>query len=568
MIAMKWMLPLLMSITLLLANPVAGKDKGPFKIQSYDYLGFIIHTMHAFQHTPDGGSLISFTYVWDNSILCEGKYGNTKSALVKLNASGKVEWKMCYPTRSTHFSVIRPDGKGNYFITGHTNQDLVSKAPLSNLKIFLTRITAGGDVLWTQYYGDPGVQEKIHHLEATQDGGCLMVGEYPRILHQKNDFNVDFYALKVNAKGEKQWIKTFDKSRWDKFNVVRQKADGNYILGGSGIGKETDKVAPGTAWIMELNQQGELVWEKNFGGGKYDYIAELMITKDGYIFLGRESGQNNNRGTHCGREGFWIYSIGKKGESRWSRYYHHRSPAARTYGINRTLLPTYDGGFILGGVDLSDIKDGNIWMARFTKDGELVGDKVMELKGCQGVLYFQKTNDGYVAAGFGDNHKTSIGSVDNWIMHFTLKDDQDLPELATKTHDSDSSEYDVLMEIGEEQASKPKSNQKGKDEELAGDETEEPFVFDQPMFVSFEDQRETHFNIFPNPARDHVTLQLDETQPEVSISIFTDRGKQVYSNSWKNTREIQLSLQGFASGIYFVRLAYRDKQSVVKLVIL
>jgi hypothetical protein len=59
--------------------------------------------------------------------------------------------------------------------------------------------------------------------------------------------------------------------------------------------------------------------------------------------------------------------------------------------------------------------------------------------------------------------------------------------------------------------------------------------------------------IWPNPARDKLTLQLEETTTSGLLTVFNAQGKALYQQDW-NGNEYELSVDAWARGIYWVRL--------------
>jgi hypothetical protein len=64
----------------------------------------------------------------------------------------------------------------------------------------------------------------------------------------------DYWLIKVDALGQKQWERSYGGDREDKLQVVQQTADGGYILEGtsdSGVsGDKTVPPQPGVTWLV------------------------------------------------------------------------------------------------------------------------------------------------------------------------------------------------------------------------------------------------------------------------------------------------------------------------------
>src|SRR3954465_12109708 len=85
---------------------------------------------------------------------------------------------------------------------------------------------------------------------------------------------------------EIQWQRSFGGSTNDIIRVVRQTSDGGYIVGGpsaSAVGGTKTNANFGTNdfWLVKTDASGQKQWEKVFGGSDDDYLYDLRLTSDG-----------------------------------------------------------------------------------------------------------------------------------------------------------------------------------------------------------------------------------------------------------------------------------------------
>ena len=89
----------------------------------------------------------------------------------------------------------------------------------------------------------------------------------------------------------KQWDARFGGSESDQLHSLQQTADGGYILGGysySGISGDKTQASHGGAdyWIVKTDAGGVKQWDARFGGGDDDVLYSLQQTADGGYILG------------------------------------------------------------------------------------------------------------------------------------------------------------------------------------------------------------------------------------------------------------------------------------------
>ncbi|MDQ3290167.1 MAG: hypothetical protein M3Q05_02640, partial [Bacteroidota bacterium] len=89
----------------------------------------------------------------------------------------------------------------------------------------------------------------------------------------------------------KVWDKTLGGSKPEKFEVMVPTSDGGYLLGGSSVsGISGDKSQPNKGkedyWIVKTNNNGQKLWDKVYGGSDNDHLTAIVPTSDGGYLLG------------------------------------------------------------------------------------------------------------------------------------------------------------------------------------------------------------------------------------------------------------------------------------------
>jgi hypothetical protein len=77
----------------------------------------------------------------------------------------------------------------------------------------------------------------------------------------------------------------------------------------------------------------------------------------------------------------------------------------------------------------------------------------------------------------------------------------------------------------------------------------------------------TNISVFPNPANNHVTIDLKETFSKYEISIFDISGKEVYAKSINDELQfISIDISSFIKGVYMIAIISEDKRIVIPLI--
>lgn len=99
--------------------------------------------------------------------------------------------------------------------------------------------------------------------------------------------------------------------------------------------------------IVKLDQQGNKLWDRYYGGNRHDYLVSSVATQEGGFLLAGTSysGQGPNKKEHSlGGSDLWILKLDENGEEQWQK----------TLGTSRndqasTAVQSADLGFFVAG---------------------------------------------------------------------------------------------------------------------------------------------------------------------------------------------------------------------------
>lgn len=276
-----------------------------------------------------------------------------------------------------------------------------------DLDYWVWKMDEKGELDWQKSFGGSGF-DLLQSIKNTRDGGFILAGtSSSNADFQKKDSCrgvTDFWVIKLDAKGEEQWQKTIGGSGQDELLCAFQTRDGGYMLGGSSSSspeiikndnpneKKALDVKPDLYakteksrgnmdyWIVKLDKEGTVVWQKTYGGEYADLLRSMEQTKDGGYILGgysnsSQSGEKVDANTGIGD--YWIVKIDDVGSIEWQK----------TYGGNGdnqiyVIHQTQEGGYIAGGNSNSttpltslggSVRSGtDIWVLKLDEKGAVV----------------------------------------------------------------------------------------------------------------------------------------------------------------------------------------------------
>lgn len=226
--------------------------------------------------------------------------------------------------------------------------------------------------LWDYRFGGTNY-DYITSFQQTTDGGFILGGYSGSGISgdktQPSWGNLDYWIVKIDALGIKQWDKRFGGVDDDILSTVAQTSDGGYILGGYSTSQMTgDKTEASRGyndyWIVKTDSLGVKMWDKRYGGTEDDLLVALSPTSDkGYALAGYSgSGIGGDKSESCrGYHDYWLVKTDSMGTLQWDKTY-----GGSDYDFCINLLLTDDGGYLLGGASSSPAgfeKTQNMWGA-------------------------------------------------------------------------------------------------------------------------------------------------------------------------------------------------------------
>jgi predicted secreted protein len=292
---------------------------------------------------------------------------------------------------------------GGYILLGETESFGAGGADF-----WLIKTDARGNKQWEKTFGgseDDGAAGWLPDwgwgsVQQTKDGGFILLGT--TLSFGAGD--ADFWLIKTDANGNKEWERTFGGSSFDWGLSVQQTKDGGFILLGytSSFGARLIDF-----WLIKTDARGKKQWDKTLGGRVDDYGSSVQQTKDGgYILLGWTASFSE-------AYDFLLIKTDASGEKQWERTFGGS-------GFNRgvSVQQTSDGGYILLGYTSSFGAGGaDFWLIKTDANGNKLWDKTFGGSKGDGGRSVQQTSDGgYILLGY--TYSFGAGDADFWLIKY------------------------------------------------------------------------------------------------------------------------------------------------------
>jgi hypothetical protein len=241
------------------------------------------------------------------------------------------------------YSITSVDG-GDYLLAGST-----ASYGAGGSDVWVLKINDEGSILWNITLGGPK-NDIGRDIAPTTDDGFIIVGD-------TSSYGAgwsDVWLIKMNADGSVSWNQTHGGSMNDSGRSVKETSEGFIIAGNSD--SFGDSLVEG--YTVNVDMEGNLVWEKTFGGSADDYAESVELFADeGYLVTGYTSS------TGTGESDVWLFSVSGDGNLVDETFYGG-SMRDRMYKIHATS----DGGYILVGFTWSFGSGGNGYLIKITME--------------------------------------------------------------------------------------------------------------------------------------------------------------------------------------------------------
>jgi hypothetical protein len=211
-----------------------------------------------------------------------------------------------------------------------------------------------------------------------------------------------------------EWQKYLGGNGDESANSVQETKDLGYIV--AGYTSSSDGIAVGYKgkydyWIVKVDSNGVIEWQKCLGGSGIDCAQDIHQTNDlGYIVAGYTNSKDGDISKNNGDYDFWIVKLNDTGYIMWQKCLGGTSDD-RAYDIQETD----DGGYVVAGYtgsndadvigkhegDNSIIPSTDFWIVKINATGSIQWQKCLGGSSWDAATSIVQTNErDYVVAGW------------------------------------------------------------------------------------------------------------------------------------------------------------------------
>ncbi len=392
---------------------------------------------------------------YSNSPLLGDKTQNSHNSsddywIVRIDDAGNKLWDKSFGGNNPDvlYRMLETEDKG-FLLGGYSSGGISGDKtqPSQGAEDFwIVRIDSVGNKLWDKRYGGTGI-EYLFALEYCEDKGFIMggfsssgiSGDKTQANHDPGGFYYDYWIIKVDSLGNKQWDKSYGGNEDDFLRLIIKTRDHGYLLGGATNSDSTGDMTQKSRgyrdfWIVKVDSTGNKQWDKRYGGDDEEDLFSAKELSDGYILAGSSgSFMSGDKTNNFG--GYWFVRVDTAGNILWDK-----SCADLTGAQLKEISLTGDNGFLLSGVSASPVyedKSGDsqgqdqLWVVKVDSLGTKEWDKTIFTYSTAEGLALPLSEHCYIAAtsttagisGYKSepNWDASLNTFDYWFIKFCIE---------------------------------------------------------------------------------------------------------------------------------------------------
>jgi Secretion system C-terminal sorting domain len=383
--------------------------------------------------TLDGGYIFT-GYTRSNNGDADSNHGVSNVWVVKIAASGAVQWENCYggSMNEVGYDILQnPDS--SYVIVGScssTNGDVSGLH--GETDIWFIRLSPTGSLLNQKCIGG-SYDEEGNSILKTADGGYIIAGtcDPTNLAYTIGDLNaVHVWLVKLSATDSIEWAKVYGGSHQDVVRNIIPTLDGGYIFCGNSYSNEGDvtghhgdSTTP-DIWVVKLSDTGAIQWEKSLGGSYKDRAGQILQNADSSYIIACSTQSWDGDVTYnpyAGptNESGWIIKLAPDGVKLWDKCLNY-------YGYDGyfSISQTHDNGYVCTGYTTPSVViplPTKVWATKISDTGHSEWNASYGGSGGDaGLNVYQNSDSSYTVFGNTNSNDSDVsgnhGAGDGWVF--------------------------------------------------------------------------------------------------------------------------------------------------------
>ncbi len=422
---------------------------------------------------------------------------------------------------------------------------------IGNTDVYIAKINSIGKLIWDKALGDTQINWAEDFIQTT-DKSYIITGY--TTTEENNDY--DILVMKIDSLGNLLWKKSYGGEKWDHGHSIIETPDNDFVITG-----ETYSEGNGNndIFLLKINQQGDSLWNKTFGGNLTDVGYDVSLCNDSSYII---TGYTNSFGN--GAFDMYILKVNQLGDTIWTKTIGGPLDDKAFSGIENKNHEIVLTGSTLNynakkqdGIIVKTDSIGNYKWERL-----IGGDNNEEfyeiIENINGGYFITGYTESYGYAGTKDCYSILTNS-DGWFIGGPTygRENFDISKSCIQTSDKGYLTIGSTESLG-----------LGLSNILVVKRDSNTFTNENNYshFTDIETYNEKSIALYPNPVADFLYIKTDQNNPMKEVIIYNSVGSMVYRKSTDSNLSHTISFKDFQKGMYIISIAF-EKQTIFKKII-
>jgi len=323
--------------------------------------------------TQEGGfAILGTSFSNQSGDKKENNLGGSDVWLIRLSENGEELWQKTLGTKSNDeaSAVVQSTDQG-FFVAGNINDN---RKLFGSKDVFVSKLGKDGKLIQTTILGGKSRDEVTDMIPTPDGGAAVLIYSTSGKSENLNNSETQNSAQNNNSQSSNSQNENV---RAELTSLVK-----------TFVGKSGDGFGNGDYWVIKLDKNSHIEWQKTYGGSGDDRPKTIVNTENGYLIAGESTSPSSGNKKENIKEGtdIWILSLDSSGNEIWQKSYNfgNRDVAMSLDVIRKTNKDNYseDKGFLLGGYTQAEEKvksdDEKFWMLYIDTNGKEEWRKYVE----------------------------------------------------------------------------------------------------------------------------------------------------------------------------------------------
>ncbi len=419
---------------------------------------------------------------------------------------------------------------------------------------YLVKVDSLGDTLWTRRYGDEGI-DVFADMLLDDDGSTISIG-----LTDTPESWENIFVIKTASNGDLIWNKNYGGEQKDVALAITKTSDNGYLL--TGVTKSFS-VGEEDLFILKTNADGDSLWFKTYGTmGNDGGHGISAVSTGGYIIAGIYDWST-----------LWLLRIDEQGDTLWTKQF-----GGIDYDEGNSVVETNDGGFIICGSTASEGAGGlDAYVIKTDSAGNIQWKKTYGgFSYDEGREILQKQDGGYIILANTDE------GINGEFSYYVINTDETGDTLWTRKYGTSGGSTDRAFGL---------LDLKNGNYAIAGTTFGMASEGNATLSLISVEEKTTDvdegaeyinsfklYDAYPNPFNPNtkITFTVGDayygSQERVTLRVYDALGKEIITlfNGYKSsgTYTINFNADGLASGTYYYKLTAGNYVETKKMILM